>query len=375
MIPDHLRLQPGQEALTPEQEAEAERFAEERIAAQLSTEPVDEPEAEQLLRQAYAVAGLPSPQQIQWVDGPLQLVTRLSPFSAWDSVGARIGGFAWDHMAARAWDPVVARVRAHVEELLQTSVEESLRTSVAARVQSHIEARVWAGVWGRVRASMVESLRTSGEDITWGLVEDSAAAFDNASWLSYYRFFDVYLAPNALDALAHFNERVSGYWLGKEVALLVRRPRVLVRDQEGRLHCATGKCIEYRDGWGVWAWHGVRVPEQVIVAPERLKREDFLKERDVEVRRVIQERMGSRFMRELGGTLGAKLIDVGPRGRLYEVPLPQDPEQVARYVQVQDTSTERRYFLRVPPTLQTAAEAVAWSFQIGAEDYHPAEET
>ena len=69
-------------------------------------------------------------------------------------------------------------------------------------------------------------------------------------------------------------------------------------------------------------------------------------------------------------------MDSGPRGTLYEVRLPaDDPERVARYVQVQDASTERQYFLRVPPTIQTAAEAVAWTFQIAVEDYHPAQET
>jgi hypothetical protein len=54
-----LRIQPGQEYLTSAQEAEAERFAEKYIRRQLSTEPVDEPETERLLCQAYAVAGLP----------------------------------------------------------------------------------------------------------------------------------------------------------------------------------------------------------------------------------------------------------------------------------------------------------------------------
>jgi hypothetical protein len=92
----------------------------------------------------------------------------------------------------------------------------------------------------------------------------------------------------------------------------------------------------------------------------------------VEVRCIMQERMGQRFVGELGG----QIIDRGPLGTLYEVRLPEDdPEGVARYVQVQDASTEREYFLRVPPTIQTAAEAVAWTFGLFAEEYHPADET
>src|SRR5579862_9123473 len=87
-IPASLQLQPGQQDLTPEQEAEARHFAEERIQAQLSTEPVDEQEAEALLCQAYQVAGLAPPQRIHWLDGPLQLVADLAPASIWPSVRA-----------------------------------------------------------------------------------------------------------------------------------------------------------------------------------------------------------------------------------------------------------------------------------------------
>ncbi len=75
-IPASLQIHPGQQRLTPEQETEATRFAEAFIQRQLSTEPADEPEAERLLRQAYAVVNLPPPARIQGVDGPLQLIAR-----------------------------------------------------------------------------------------------------------------------------------------------------------------------------------------------------------------------------------------------------------------------------------------------------------
>ncbi len=286
-----LRFQPGQSALTSAQEAEARRFVDERIQAQLSTELVDEQAVEAFLRHAYQVAKLESPKRIHWLDGPLQLFAVLTLPSVGDSV------------------------------------RPSLRPSV------------WA--------------------------------YDDASRLAFYHFFDVYLAPNDLHALAHFKELVSGYWLGQDVAVVVQRPKVLARDREGRLHSATGKCIKYHDGWGFSAWHGVRVPEQAIRQPETLTREDFLNESNMEVRRVMQERMGERFVSELGGVV----IDTSPRSTLYEVALPDDPERVARYVQVQDASSERQYFLRVPPTIQTAGEAVAWTFQLKGAGYHPTQET
>jgi hypothetical protein len=242
--------------------------------------------------------------------------------------------------------------------------------SVQACLEEHVQVRM------ETMESMAEGMRAHVQ----ASIRESVWAYTWASGFAFYRFFDEYWAPNELHALAHFNEMVSGYWLGSEAAVIVRRPRLLTRDAEGRLHSEQGKCIAYRDGWGFYAWHGVRVPEKVILAPEQLTRDDFLDASNVEVRRVIlermqermQERMGDVFVRELGGVL----LDVGERGTLYEVALPHDdPERVARYVQVEDASTHRQYCLRVPPTVQTADEAVAWTFQLTGGEYRPAQET
>src|ERR1051326_778015 len=247
MIPDQLRIRPGQESLSTEQEAEARRFAQARIKAQLSTDPVDEPEAEALLKQAYTVVKLPAPRRIHWVDGPLQLVQALaSPHGA-------------DSEEADAWGSVLESVDERVGKSVVASVLLSVEDSVAESLGEH--------VWG----SVLESVELQANVET--SVRPSVRAYEVAPWLAYARFFDEYLAPNALHALAHFNEQVSGYWLGKRGALVVRRPRLLTRDAAGRLHSATSRCIEYHDGWGFYAWHGVRVPERVILAPEKLTRE------------------------------------------------------------------------------------------------------
>jgi hypothetical protein len=244
---------------------------------------------------------------------------------------------------------------------LRKRIEDEVGFKVKERVEENVGDLVWRSVQDHVPDPRLHF---------WAC-QLSAKGYGEAHHFAFCRFYDTYLAPNDFHAIACFNELVSGYWLGKEAVVIVRRPRRLCLDGAGRLHGATGKCIEYQDGWGLYAWHGMRVPEQVILAPERLSRDDFLNEPNVEVRRVIQERMGQRFVSELGGVV----IDSGPRGTLYEVGLPGDPEGFARYLLVQDASTDRQYFLRVPPTIWRAAEAVAWSFGLSAKDYHPADET
>ena len=384
----HVKLRPGQPTLTSAQAAEAERFAHARISAQLSTEPVDEGQAEALLHEAYQVAGLAAPPRLLWLDGPLELVSLFLPRSArasvWTSVGVRVRGHLGDSVydylvqagvGASAGARVAALVRAKVQARVQTRVEAGVQAGVQANVEARVHASVEQSVYAPLEASVWESVEQSlGAGVPLGVrmsVSRSVWAYQAAPWLAGYRFFDTYLEPNELQALAQFNELVSGYWLGTEIALLVRRPRRLARGAAGRLHCATGTALEYADGWGLYAWQGVRVPGKVIRQPEDLTGEDWRKEPNGEVRRVIQERMGERLMHELGG----KVIESGPRGTLYEVRMPEgDPEPVGRFVQVQDASTPRQYFLRVPPWVETAEEAVAWGFQRSVQEYAPGQE-
>jgi hypothetical protein len=59
--------------------------------------------------------------------------------------------------------------------------------------------------------------------------------------LASFAFFDTYFAPNDLRGLARFNQVVSGYWLGKEVAVIVRAIRIF------RLICALYRVWESRN--------------------------------------------------------------------------------------------------------------------------------
>ena len=74
--------------------------------------------------------------------------------------------------------------------------------------------------------------------------------------------------------------------------------------------------------------------------------------------------------------IGGTVIDTGTRGSLIEVQLSSDdPERVARFVQVKDPSTDRIYHLRVPPSITQADRGVAWTFGLDVNDYQPIEET
>lgn len=390
--PSFPPIQPGQVQLTPEQEAYARQFTQERIAAMVSLAAISESETEEHLRQAYLSAKL-EPVPVRWFDSPLAFVQ--ADFSVGTNPWARIRTSLWASAQPRSVDKLRARVGISVlQGNVKASVQErerlriwssvggpvyaSVLYNVGVPVQSAVENSAWSSdlrtVWNTLLANSQKdawnSIYDNVRDAVEASAENSVQAYFDEHWYACYRLYHEG-EQNHLIHLARFNEMVSGYRLGSKEAWLVRKPIRLARDEQDCLHSASGMCIQYPDGWGFYAWHGVRVPAQVILHPEQLTREDWLSEANVEIRRAIQERLGpDRFIALVGGTC----IDCSQRGELISIHLGNDPEKVAHYVHVQDASTKRHYYLRVPPSISRVDEAVAWTFGLSEQEYQPEQE-
>ena len=177
----------------------------------------------------------------------------------------------------------------------------------------------------------------------------------------------------------------DGKGLLEGLAVLTDRPEKIDRDNDGRLHSETGPAIRYRDGYAVYALHGTRVTPRVALHPETISLEDVLGERNVVTRQILAERFGrDRVESQLGDRAGF-LLDPDTEirhkdefGVLYRLTLP-GMEAVSIVKVVNSTpepdGTFKDYFLRVPPWVRTAREAVAWTFGMGANEYGPGMQT
>lgn len=226
--------------------------------------------------------------------------------------------------------------------------------------------------------SPIEGARLAAELANTQIPDVVGASFGqhDGGWLSFYAAFGRFgIDVHRLDGLFELAKSCGWWWAFGDVVVLTERPNHLSRDDRGRLHCETGAAIRWPDGWGVYAWHGVRVPEDVILRPHDLSVERIEKETNVEIRRVMIERYGvSRYVSDSG----AEAIAEDSCGVLYRKEVPGDEAIVM--VKVLNSTPEpdgsrKTYFLRVPPNMRTPHEAVAWSFNVPPDRYKPETET
>jgi Domain of unknown function (DUF6745) len=122
-------------------------------------------------------------------------------------------------------------------------------------------------------------------------------------------------------------------------------------------------------------WRGVRVSQRVAFQPETLGTEEVLTEPNVEVRRIMVERVGyDRLFDECQATILDTDFDPGGERILRRIPLPRDEDLTC--LSVRCPSTGRLYTLRVPPRTQSCRQAAAWLAGFDdPEAYHPIVET
>ncbi len=353
------------ESLTAEQTAQLAVYRDKWIGIGLSCEPLDVERAKDAVNRAYMAAGLKPPARFIICDSPLT--------GGLASVRASVRASVWASVRASVWDSVWASVRASVGASVGASVWASVRASVGASVGASVRASVWASVGASVRASGWASVRASGRA--------SVNGSHDAHWLS---IFDFYLSVLGLTEVERLRPLIDlaqccGWWIPyKDVCILQHRHSELHRDDQGRLHNPGGMAVAYPDGWGLYAWHGLTVPESIIMQPPTASA--VLGEANAEYKRVLIERMGAEA---LMAEIGAIVVSEDAFGRLWRADI-GDSDPYLTVEVVNGTSnpdgTPKVYWLTVPylnelrgrVPMATAQEAVAWSYGLRPEEYAPA---
>jgi hypothetical protein len=205
--------------------------------------------------------------------------------------------------------------------------------------------------------------------------------------LAFYDYFSMVLGlkneTNKLNGLMSLAQSAGWALPHKNICWVSERHNVLARDERGRLHSVAGPACAFPDGWAIYAVHGVRVPQFVIEDPRLITLNNIDAENNAEIRRVMIERY--RFKEEIEGAAaylrdaGAKRLDHNESfGTLWRREVPNDEPIVMAEVVNRSPESDgrfRRYFLRVPPTMTSVHDAVAWTFGKTAKEYNPVAET
>ncbi|PHJ61452.1 hypothetical protein VF14_23575 [Nostoc linckia z18] len=153
----------------------------------------------------------------------------------------------------------------------------------------------------------------------------------------------------------------------KNIAIICDRPLHLRFDNQNRLHAEGEPAIEYADGFSLYSYHGVTLPEKYgKVHPKQWQPQWLLSEENAELRRVLIQGIGyARICQELQ----AIELDTWAEYTLLKIDADVDEEPIYLLKMV-CPSTGFIHALRVPPNINSAREAIRWvNWGVDAEEF------
>jgi len=113
--------------------------------------------------------------------------------------------------------------------------------------------------------------------------------------------------------------------------------------------------LAYPDGWGVWAWNGVRVTEQIILHPDTLTPQQIVQETNAQVRQVMVERIGIERVCQM---FHAQAVDTHGTYQLLMLDLGDGRKRP--YLKMVNPSVGCYHIEGVHPDCQTVQQAINW---------------
>lgn len=167
-----------------------------------------------------------------------------------------------------------------------------------------------------------------------------------------------------------FQSLVQGCgWFGcyDKMLLILDRPRLLSIDEEYRLHGEGKPAVQFSDGFSTYAYHGVKLPEKYgKLFPSQWHSDWLLSEENIELRRVLLQGIG---YERLCIELNAEKIDEWREYSLLRINSTIDIEPIYLLKMI-CPSTNYCHALRVPPSMTSAREAIAWvNWDIDPEEF------
>lgn len=158
------------------------------------------------------------------------------------------------------------------------------------------------------------------------------------------------LAKNCGWMYNFFNEETSLF-------CVCDRPTHLDFDQEYRLHAVGKPAIQFADGYSLYSYHGVGIPEKYgLLHPKEWQAQWLLEETNAEVRRVLIQEIG---YEKICQELSAEELDSWAEYRLLKIQNDVDVEPI-HLLTMTCPSTGYIHTSRVPPDIQSAREAIRW---------------
>ena len=322
-------------SLTKEQENLLSVYRDRWLKIGLSTESGNEEIGTEAIKEAYKVAGLNPPKVTIWCDSPLCGVIISEYLKAFHSTGK----YSFKNSSSK---------------IISDSTLMSAKNSLSETIQEVKDLSF---------KEFKERVETLDVNIDYNSI---IFGQHDSSWLGFYQYFlEVLNLENCkkLAPLMKFAEHANWAFVFKDACIISRKPVVCKVNEAGRIHCADGPAVAYKDGVSVYGLNGVRVPEWLVMkSSSEIDPKEVMALTNAEQRKEGIKKLGMDRFKD------ALKVEVIHTFRDYELwTIEFEGRRIGPYLKMINDSTGQTHVEGVgevnggvDPNIKTCQEALAW---------------
>ncbi|MEG4106185.1 DUF6745 domain-containing protein [Microcoleus sp. S13_C5] len=374
--------------LTPQQAALIPVYREKWRAISLSTGPINRSQAAETIKSAYSAICLKAA-EIIFVDRPYEAADLI--LSRFDNPRSQLRS----QFETKLWIELEKQLRSYLRGKLETELQNQLATQLEQRLYTQLQTQLWEAqredlvreIASKLPPQQLLDERTG--EINWQtLGKQVNNCIQPELWAAYGSLLDFCISVlNLPHSYARnwivFQSIVRDCgWIYPydKVCIVCEKPIALSADSNHRLHAEATPAVQFADGFSIYAYHGVILPEWYgRLHPDQWQSKWVLKEQNAEVRRALIQGIGyDRICQELAVTE----LDSWQEYTLLSIEFDDDFDNVGNakpvyLLKMTCPSTGCIHALRVPPNVRsssraslTAQEAIRWvNWDIDPEEF------
>ncbi|MGD1700554.1 DUF6745 domain-containing protein [Dapis sp. BLCC M229] len=348
--------------LTPEQKALIPVYWEKWQKIAFSTQPINRQKAAEGIQLAYSLMGDPNP----------EIVFSDSPHAAFDILLEKIwqrwksqDDYGHRHIFKDRWELLRRELEMQVTHQLSTEIDSQIAEGLLQPEQ----------LWSHILYSQIEEeWQEIISEVSIKLLCLWSYPIPTELWSSYVAWVDFCISvlncnynSDNWQVLESIVKHCGWIYPLRNLCIICDRPRKLLLDDEYRPHAVEKPAIEFADGYSLYAYHGVRLPEVYgKFNPQEWQSKWLLTTKNSELRRVLIQEIG---YEKICQDLQTIEIDNWEEYTLLRIDDDADIEPIF-ILKMICPSTGNIHTLRVPPNVNSAKEAVEWiNWGINPEEF------
>lgn len=234
---------------------------------------------------------------------------------------------------------------------LMSEIISKISSSIEVYTKEYISDMLIGSIYKIVIKKIYDSINNSINDIIKNNEMNYVSTWfygqHDASWISFYDYIENCLGlkeeTKKMEGLKEIVLKCGWCYCYENIVFICDRHSKLNMDENNNLHSENDYAFQYPDGYGECFWHGTKIPNWIILQPEKLTVDEIFKEKNKEVQRCMIEIYGrDKLIAEEG-----KLIHSDDWGDLYEISQFHDSfDKPLRFIKVINFSPNETTYLK-----------------------------